>query len=235
MKLYDEVIKECCDLLSDAKARSMPVSEGTWGKVDDRSMILRSDMAYELGSGNLPAVGMTLITDSAEFAAEDSLTLIGSDLPEITGDCGFARIAILRMEPGILKEGDTLYKAVRDLEYTRYHFYPEGFMMRVSASKAKETVRVSKEALQKGLTFEKTGSQMIEAFHNYPGVKAVCLTYVTDPDFAFGKLQALQKQAEAITKAIDHIGNGAIMDCVACNLQEVCNEVEGLRELHFSH
>ncbi|MBE5901787.1 MAG: carbon monoxide dehydrogenase [Lachnospiraceae bacterium] len=235
MKLYDEVIKECCQLLTGEKAKDLQVSEGIWPKVDDRSMILRSDMAYELGSGNLPAIGMTLITDSEEYAGKNGLHLMGEDLPDISADRGFARIAILRMEPGILKEGDALYKAIRDLEYTRYHFYPEGFMMRVSASKAKETVRVSKEALQKGLTFEKTGSQMIEAFLSHPGVKAVDLTYVTDSDFAFGKLQALQKQAEAITKAIDHIGNGAIMDCVACNLQEVCNEVEGLRELHFSH
>jgi hypothetical protein len=24
------------------------------------------------------------------------------------------------------------------------------------------------------------------------------------------------------------------MDCKVCNLQEICNEVEGLRELHFA-
>lgn len=216
--------------------KGKPLTLGqTWPKVDDRSMILRSDMAYELGSGNLPAVGMTLVTDEESLVKEDSLYLIGDDLSEIKSDRAFARIALLRMEPGVLKEGDALYKAIRELEYTRYHFYPEGFMMRVSASKSKESVRVSKEALENGLTFEKTGSQMIEAFHEHPGVLAVSLFYITDEQFAFEKLRALQKEAEAITKAIDHIGNGAIMDCVACNLQEVCNEVEGLKELHFSH
>ena len=36
-----------------------------------------------------------------------------------------------------------------------------------------------------------------------------------------------------LTKAIDHIFKNVIMDCQACSLQEICDEVEGMRELHF--
>ncbi len=243
MKLYDEIIKEWEELLGEIAVGSktgeavqaLSLEGANWPTVDDRSMILRSDMAYELGSGNLPGIGLTLITDSQELLPEDGLFLVGDDLPDISKDNSFGRVTVLRVEPGLLKEGDALYKAIRNLEYTRYHFYPEGFMMRVSASKSKENVRISKDALKKGLTFEKTGRQMMDAFKSHKGVQAVSMTYITAPDFPFEKLMNLQKKAEAITKAIDHIGAGAIMDCNACNLQPVCDEVEGLRELQFSH
>ena len=62
MKLYDETIRACRKLLEEAGARALPLGDGGWPDVSDRSMILRSDMAYELGSGQLPAVGATIVT-----------------------------------------------------------------------------------------------------------------------------------------------------------------------------
>ncbi|SFQ12905.1 CO dehydrogenase/acetyl-CoA synthase complex beta subunit [Lachnospiraceae bacterium XBB1006] len=234
MKLYDEVIGRVLEQLETKSGRTLPVLEDTWKSVTDRSMILRSDMAYELGGEGLPAIGMTLFTDSKEWSEKDSVTVIGEDLPMITGDVPYARVAIVQMEEGVLQEGERLYRAIRDLEYTRYHFYPEGFMMRVSSSKGRESVRVGKEALTKGLDFSKVGAQMIKAFHKHAGVKSVSLFYITKDTFDYKTLGSLQREAESITKAIDHISTGAIMDCTACNLQTVCDEVEGLRQLHFN-
>ena len=45
-------------------------------------MILQSDMAYELGGHNLPAVGNTLVTTEEDFVPEDEIILIGKDLPQ---------------------------------------------------------------------------------------------------------------------------------------------------------
>ena len=39
--------------------------------------------------------------------------------------------------------------------------------------------------------------------------------------------------ADGITEAIDHISKNVVMNCSSCSLQKVCNEVEGLKELHF--
>ncbi|MBQ0071945.1 MAG: hypothetical protein KBS81_08885, partial [Spirochaetales bacterium] len=110
---------------------------------------------------------------------------------------------------------------------------PEGFMMRVSSSKNKESVRVGKEALRKGLSFSSTGSLLIAAFKKNPVVEEVKVIYITRENFDYKTLETLTLDAEDITKAIDHIFKNVQMDCNVCSLQKVCEEVEGLRELHF--
>lgn len=234
MKLYDETIQKCAALLGAGESRALPLGGGDWPEVSDHNMILRSDMAYELGGDGLPAVGCTLVTASEALCPADGLTLLGPDLPEIKKDVPFARIAVVRVDPDTMGEGQALYNAIRALEYTRYHFYPEGFMMRVSSTRHKESVRIGKSALAKGLSFAKAGGRMISAFHKNPRVEAVQLTYVTLDSFDYRALERHAAEAEAITKTIDHILKNAVMDCNACSLQTVCNEVEGLRELHFA-
>lgn len=232
MKLYDETIRKIRTLLSSEKQQLLHDATA-WPVVSDRSMILRSDMAYELGGGSLPALGVTLVTASKDLVPGDGVFLTGTDLPEIDADTPFARIALVRVGEDTLGEGKKLYRAIRNLEYTRYHFYPEGFMLRVSSSKRRESVRIGKEALKKGLNFAKTGSRMIAAFHSHPEVEAVEIHYVTANGFPYQELEALGREGERITETLDHMMKNLVMDCGVCGLKQVCDEVEGLREIHF--
>lgn len=243
MKLYDQVIEKILAVLGTREGLRLPVGETCWPEVSDRSMILRSDMAYELGGEGLPAIGCTVITADERLVAEDGITLLGRDLPRIREDVPYGRIALVRADMAALGEGQALYQAVRALEYTRYHFYPKGFMMRISSTRHRESVRVGKDALAEGLDFTITGNRMISAFHKNASVKAVHIYYVTleeqghgahgAPGFDYKALADCAGEAEDITRTIDHIMAGGIMDCTSCGLQRVCDEVEGLRELHF--
>ena len=253
---FDKTITAMRALIDAARPAGLPVDaaardrSAAWPQVDDHGMILRSDMAFELGDGAAPAIGCTVITGSRELVPGDALRLIGPDLPAIAAAGGgarggaaaagsaapahpFARIALVRVSASVPAEGQALYRAVRDLEHVRYRFYPEGFMLRVSARKHRESVRLSRDALARGLTLGVTGNQMIAAFHKNPQVEAVDLTYITDPAFDYPALDACVREAEGIVRAIDHIMATAVVDCDACGLKNVCNEVEGLRELHF--
>ena len=232
MKLYDEIIEKLQQLVTDRDSKEFEVRDSAW-PVAEREMILRSDMAYELGGGSLPAVGATIVTADENLTGEDGITLVGSDLREIDEDTPFARIAVVRVDENTIGEGNTLYNAIRSLEYTRYHLSPKGFMMRVSSSRNRESVRVSREAVTDGISFAETGNMMISAFHKNPNVKAVHIYYFTKKDLDYKALKSMAEEAEEITRAIDHIFKNLIMDCRACNLQEICDEVEGLRELHF--
>lgn len=107
-------------------------------------------------------------------------------------------------------------------------------MLRVSSSKRRESVRIGKEALKKGLNFAKTGSRMIAAFHSHPEVEAVEIHYVTANGFPYQELETLGWESERITGTLDHMMQNLTMDCGVCGLKQVCDEVEGLRELHFS-
>jgi len=234
MKLYDETIKEWLKILDSLQGRELDVKKGEdWKDIGNANMILRSDMAYELGGNHLPALsGMTLTADTS-LVPRDEVLLYGKDLGEIHEDTPYARLAVLRVKEDSMGEGNALYQAIRKMEYTKYHLNPEGFMMRISAASQREMVRIGKTALEKGLGFEQIGKLFLQSYHKNPQVEAVKLVFITLSDFPYEELEIYIKKAEEITKAIDHILKNLSMDCNVCSLKQICDEVEGMKELHF--
>lgn len=234
MKLYDETIKEWLKILDSLQGRELDVKKGEdWKDIGNANMILRSDMAYELGGNHLPALsGMTLTADTS-LVPRDEVLLYGKDLGEIHEDTPYARLAVLRVKENSMGEGNALYQAIRKMEYTKYRLNPEGFMMRISAANEREMVRIGKTALEKGLGFEQVGKLFLQSYHKNPQVEAVKLVFITLSDFPYEELEIYIKKAEEITKAIDHILKNLSMDCNVCSLKQICDEVEGMKELHF--
>lgn len=234
MKLYDETIKEWLKILDSLQGRELDVKKGEdWKDIGNANMILRSDMAYELGGNHLPALsGMTLTADTS-LVPRDEVLLYGKDLGEIHEDTPYARLAVLRVKENSMGKGNALYQAIRKMEYTKYHLNPEGFMMRISAASQREMVRIGKTALEKGLGFEQIGKLFLQSYHKNPQVEAVKLVFITLSDFPYEELEIYIKKAEEITKAIDHILKNLSMDCNVCSLKQICDEVEGMKELHF--
>ena len=236
MKLYDEVIKNWLAIIGEPRLLSLSDAP-TWEDAGRNNMILKSDMAYELGGADTPlaALGRTVITAEGSLVSKDEVVLLGPDLNEMDADHPYARLTVALVDEEKMGEGDALYNAIRDIEYVRYHVNPKGFMMRVSTSKNRENVRVSKEAIAAGLDFATVGRAFVDKLHENPRVKAVKVIFVTDPSADFASLEKEVKAAEAITKTIDHVFKDLKMDCHTCNLKQVCDEVEGLRELHFKN
>ena len=230
MKLYEEIIDGWSALLKDFPLRSLSLSS-LWPDTGERNMILRSDMAYELGGGSFPALGATAVTVGG--FAEDRLLLCGPDLPEIQVDGPYARLTIASVKEGLPDQGSALYQAIKKIDFVRYHVNPEGFMTRISAIQGRESARVSREALKKGLTFAQVGGRMLASYHENPQIQAVQLIYITAPAFPYGELEALVKKSREITRAIDHAMTASMTDCNVCSLKKVCDEVEGIRQLHF--
>lgn len=73
----------------------------------------------------------------------------------------------------------------------------------------------------------------IKSYRKNPNVEAVKLIFITDPKFPYQDLEVQAKRAEQITRAIDHILKNLAMDCNVCSLKQICDEVEGMKELHF--
>ena len=111
MRLYDEIIHDILTSLEKQDKHILPVGAAAdpvsrdWQDAGKAMMILQSDMAYELGGHNLPAVGNTLVTTGKDFVPEDEIILIGKDLPEITEDTPYARIALVRVARGQYRNG----------------------------------------------------------------------------------------------------------------------------------
>lgn len=233
MNLYDNLIQECFDLVRDAAPRTLPLASNgpLWQTEDEQRLLFQRDMAYELGGNGLPAVSALAYTSMP--AESDRLLLYGPDLPELKADSPYARITVLHIDDGDWQDDQQAYQLLRRMEYTRYHVYPRGFMMRISTSAGREPVRVNRRALQEGLDFARVGQLFLNAYHQHPQVQAATLLFVTAPEFPYDLLARKAAKMEAVTSSLDQIFNRLVMDCRSCNLKPVCDEVEGLRELHF--
>ena len=106
-------------------------------------------------------------------------------------------------------------------------------MIRTSSRSHKEVVRLSKSAVNSGASFEKIGNLLIDQYKSNPAVKAVHLFFVTDKSVDYKSLEALAVKNHSITETLNHIMNNVNFDCSSCNLKPICDEVEGMRELHF--
>ena len=236
MKLYDKIINETLDSLNEpyaGKVKKYPYSGNTaWKDVGNSEFIMQRDAALEIGGGGLPSVNYTLVTTSG-IVTEDEIVVCGSDINEIKGDCAFARIVIL--ETGDLGEDsdqEKAFQAIRNLEFVRYHVFPEGYMVRVSAQSNQEQIRLSKDALKKGISFSKVGSLYIKKYKEVPEVKNVKIVFITEKALV-EKLLPNADKVDAITRTLTHILDGLPTDCGHCSMKPVCDEVDGMRELHL--
>ncbi len=234
MKLYDECLTGVAELLLKYPVKRLNITDSpVWQDVGKNQIIFQNDTAFELGGGTLPALSSIALTDSEELVPCDEVLLIGDDLPDLTEDSPFARIAMLRVDENEMGSGDALYQAIRKIEYTRYHLNPEGYMMRISAFTHREVARISKSGLKKGLDFSKVGRLFIEKYKEQKQVRAVRLLFVTAPDFPYDRLGEIMEKSEKITKALDHLMKNVKMDCHSCSLKDVCEEVEALHDKDF--
>ena len=173
-----------------------------------------------------------LFTSTAELVNKDQVILCGKDLGELKGDCDFARVVLLRV--GVLDEDDeAVYRTLKDIEFSKYHVYPEGYMVRMSPESYREQIRVSKDALRHGISFKSIGMNYITEYKKDANVISATVIFMTDPSIDYAKLKALAKKSADVTGTLTHILEGLPTDCSVCALKDICDEVEGMKELHF--
>ncbi len=236
MKLYDRIIAETDSVLLEAKevtVRKYAFSGNEHWKCEENSeFIMQRDAAVEIGSNGNPSVNYTCVTTSG-LINEDETYLYGKDIGEIKGDCAFARIVILETEDlSEDKDSEKAFQAIRNLEFVRYHVFPKGYMVRVSAQSNQEQVRVSKAAVKNAISFAKVGGAYIRKYKEVPGVKNVRIIFITDKSLV-EKLMANADKVDAITRTLTHILDGMPTDCGHCSMKAVCDEVDGMKELHL--
>lgn len=231
MKIYDESVEKVLALLKDLPKTQLLASD--WADVGKQNLVLRNEMAYELGAGALPGVSFLAITTSEALVPEPGMFLYGPDLPEIRADRAYGRLVLLRVKEGLFQSGEAIYDGMRAFRKVRYEINPQGYMSRVSTSTNHEPIRVSRKAIQAGLNFSKVAHLYAQSYGALEQVEAVQVIFVTATDFDYEGLKALSRRTEEITSALDHVLRDVQMDCGSCKLQTICNEVEGLKDLHF--
>lgn len=233
MNIYNEQISKVLTLLNEEIGKKLETKGKLWQDSGKQNLVLRSEMAYELGAGTLPAISFLGVTSSKELVLTEGALLYGNDLSEITEDTPYARITLLNIDDKCLNKGEEIYDAIRMFRNTRYKVNPKGFMSRISTSSNHEPVRISKEAIKEGLNFGKVAQAFLDAYKSHKEVLSAKVIFITIPDFNYAELARLSQKNDEITTALDHILRDVKMDCASCKLQEICSEVEGMKELHF--
>ena len=215
MELYNKVIKETYEVIEKAKKTTWDYREkDAWTDTGSSELVLQSDSAYEMGS--------------------EGTGFIGPDMPHIKAKdkVPFGRIAIVRV--GVMDDDDeVVYRTLKDIEFCKYHVFPEGYMVRMSPESHREQIRVSKKAVKKKINFKAIGADYIKKYKEDPNVLNVKIIFITDPSIDFDKLVKNAKLTDGITSTLTHILEGLSTDCSVCSLKDVCDEVEGMKELHF--
>ena len=233
MELYNSLIKETRGLLEKGSPKVWEYSErNCWNDIGSSELVLQKDAAFELGAAGKGSANYVLFTSNPELVDKDQVLLYGPDLKDIKGDVDFARIVLLRV--GVLDDDDEeVYRILKDIEFAKYHVYPEGYMVRMSPESYREQVRVSKQAIRRGISFQSIGNSYIKAYKKDANVLNATVIFVTAPGYDYKMMKDSAKKANDITNTLTHILEGLPTDCSVCALKDICDEVEGMKELHF--
>lgn len=232
MKIFDEVTKEIISLLPDTPDKSVLYSQELCAKNGEKNAILfSSDTAYELGGSGKTSVSSIVFSDLSYV--NDRVILYGQDLNEITQDIPFANFTFVKLRQH--NEEDVSYEMLKDIGFTAFQVYPEGYHIRISPVASKQQVRVAKAAVNSDtpLSFINVGCSLISAFKQNAFVEAVTTVFITKKDIDYRRLSELAQKVKKITDAVHSTLQLDEIDCASCRLKPVCDEVEGLRELHF--
>ena len=233
MELYNSLIQDTQKILDHGQPKVWDYSErDCWVDIGSSELVMQRDAAYELGAGGKGSANYVLFSSNPDFVSKDQVLLYGPDLREIRGDVDFARIVFLRV--GVLDDdNEKVYRILKDIEFAKYHVYPEGYMVRMSPENYREQVRVSKQAIRKGISFRSIGASYIKAYKKDVNVLNAKVIFITAPGFDYSAMKDIARKASDITNTLTHILECLPTDCSVCSLKGICDEVEGMKELHF--
>ena len=237
MNLYNSIIEKVPALCGKAAPKRYAYDPAlAWPEAGSFELVMQRDQAFELGGGGKPSVNFTCVTTDPRLVDRDEVLVYGPDLGELKADAPFLRISLLRVgdiESDDEDDTEQAFRAIQELDFVKYKLFPKGYMIRTSSDNDREQVRVSKGAIRGGVSFAKIGAAFLRQYRKNPNVLAARVIFVTDPDADFAAARRCARDVKNITLSLSQILKGMPTDCGSCNLKPICDEVEGMKELHF--
>ncbi len=190
------------------------------------SLVLQEDTAVELG-GSRGSLFMFLWSAQPKVITPGRISLIGPDLLE-TGETAVPLTQIVLVKGSFENDYET-YQQLSDAVFdTRL----EGVSTRIWPDRQKIWCRVSKDAMDRGFSLMRYGATLINSLNKLTAVDEVEVIFATEA-MSKGKLLApAAEKVQDIVEALLQIYEDTHFDCETCEYSEVCEEVEGLREIH---
>ncbi len=228
MILYDGFISQIKNMNGIEDGKIKPYSVPKIESSEKNTVLFSKDTAFELGGSQKKCVSTLLVSSDIKF--ENKVTLVGPDISDIKTDSPFAKVLFLEIDD---VNEEIAFEKIKELEHFRYRYSVEGFMSRASALSMREQIRVSKNTVKKGVSFFDYGNSVVSRYLEHPLVKSAEILIVTAENFDYGYLTEIAEKIKNTTSALNHILDNVLFDCKSCNLKEICDEVEGMKELHI--
>ncbi len=233
MGLFDTAVSELKQLLQDVPENGKrqfhaQTASRPWPGAGEGNLVLAADVGVELGNPRSESVSLVLWTRDREQISDGRITLIGPDLPESRGlSLPFGKIMLITGND--LDEGDSLSR-YRELEGLRFEIDLRGYMIRAHSPYQREWVRVSRAALDEGLSFSIVGEALLRQFKRREYVSAAEVLLVTSSEYV-QKLKPIAVGVGRIVSAMGKMADEMSLDCDSCEYTDVCNEVDALRQM----
>lgn len=226
MGLFDEPYAELRTFLQSrrelGKVKECPDRHANWSS--EKTLVLKSDTAIELGSPSFSSLMLLLWADSVQVP-RDRIYLIGPDLAEAgSSPIPFGQVVIVG---GCFADE---YDSYRDLKEAVYNCDLRGISSRALPSKQEIWLRISRDAIADGFDLDVLGSAMIDRLKRNPPVEAVEVLFVTDKE-ELAKLRRVGEKVQTIVSALTKMYEEMNFDCDTCEYVEVCDEVVELRRI----
>ena len=236
MEIYNQIIRDVAGLTGKCAPQRYSYNPSrAWEDAGAFELIMARDAAYELGGDDKPAVNFTCVTTSPDLIDRDEILVYGSDLGSIHSSVPFARVTLLRVGDIESDDDDTeqAFRAIQNMDFVKYRVFPRGYMIRTSSESHREQIRISKDAVRKGISFERIGNSFLRQYKLDENIISAKVLFITAPDADYAGLQKMAQQVSKITMGLTKIMEGMSTDCSTCMLKPICDEVEGMKELHF--
>lgn len=216
--------------LSEAMSEDLPIQVGPEA---NPGIILRGDTFIELGNPTAGSLSLFLWTDNPSLIPDNKITLFGPDIQESPGaSLPFAQIIMAGGEKFREKDHEKLAMGPHVSDQI------EGYMVR--SSSVNMWSRVSKDAAEKGFSFEVLGKALFSIFmSNIPYTQALEIVFVTSSKEDVLQLNELCKKIKNISQDIvkeTWKAKGYDLDCdyncESCMDQSTCDSI---REVIAEH
>ena len=227
MDIFDSLIKDTLNVLDNYSMVPLDEKAAPWDILDKNIYLFDKETAFELGGYPKESVNM-LIQSSNSFL--NGFYVIGDEkLINKEKHLSFGKIVLLKIKD---IESDKIYDFTQDvlLKDAKSHF--KDVMTRASSKHYYINYKVSKNALKQGFSFASIAQAIKKQFMQIDAVEDVSVVFIVGDSNIYKELLPIVEKAKEVTLTLNHIFDGVDMDCHACNMNDICNEVQGLRKLH---
>jgi len=208
------------------------------GPQERANIILKEDTAVELGNPNVASCAFLLWTPNPTLVRDGRITLIGPDIQEGVGQSlPLAQVLIIG-GPGLKDQ----HHLVLEQHYIISNQI-EGYMIRLAPQRQRMWTRVSKEAMEKGFSFEALGRAIMAIYKSgFPVIDAAEVVFLTSSKEDVEGLESIATEVQkikndALSGRFARKDDGSYectseyVDCTECPDQVICDEIRDLIRL----